>query len=169
MRLFLDITDEQPPDVSKRRFREFSRNGMSAIGKLWDSTFKMLHFVAGAAERYGYQRRSTKYQEGKERRVRGRSRSISPDAANELILTGSLRRAARQNQLPRAFPTRVTINIPTPHYVAMRPRRAGIPNLGMEMTSTLFAERREMQDEYHREVEEDLNNYRSPRTTRIGA
>jgi hypothetical protein len=167
MRLHLEITDHQPPDVGKRKFANFSRAGMAAIGTLWDREFKMRHFASDAASRYGYQRRRAKYQAGKERKA-GRSRSVSPHAANALILTGALRNASRLKQLSRAFPTRVTITIRTPHYVAMRPRRPGIPNIGLEMTATTFAERREMQDEYHRSVEGDLNNFRATRTTRIG-
>jgi hypothetical protein len=168
MRLFLEITDTQPPDVSKRRFKEFSRAGMNAIGLLWDRLFKMRHFDADAASKYGYQPRGKKYQAGKVRRVRGRSFKVSPDAERPLILTGAFRKAVKMRQIPRSFPTRVTLALPTPHYVAMRPRRPGIPNLGLEMTSTLFAERREMQAEYHREVESELNDYRQPRTTKVG-
>lgn len=167
MRLFLEITDDQPADIGKRRFAEFSRQGMNAIGLLWDGFFKMLHFEENAASRYGYAIRGKKYQARKERSASRRSRHHSPDAARPLILTGALRRAVRMSSPPRAFPTRVTVQIPTPHYVAMRPRRPGIPNLGLELTATTNAERREMQDEYHREVEKALKDWREPKTTRI--
>lgn len=169
MQLFIETTDERPADVTKRRFKEFSRNGMNAIGVLWDRLFKLRHFDDGAADRYGYARRRTKYQEGKERAVRNGSRSISPDAARPLIRSGALRRAARLRQVPRSVATRTTVTIPTPFYAAMKPRRADIPNLGLEMTATLQSEELEMQQEYHREVEDDLNTYRATRTTRVGS
>jgi hypothetical protein len=74
----------------------------------------MRHFEPGAAARYGYQARAAKYQASKNRHVDRGSRHHSPDAKSPLIFKGALRAAVRQNHQPRAFPTRVTVNMPTP-------------------------------------------------------
>ena len=166
MRLFIEVRDEQPPDVSKRKFAEFSRGGMNAIGLRWDREFKMRHFEPDAAQRYGLARRKPKYQRSKERRAGHPGFSIH--AARPLIKSGRLRIAARQNAIPKAMPKRVVVKLNVPYYAKMTPTARTTINLGDEMTRTLGSENRELQDEYRSEVEDDLNNYREPRTTLIG-
>lgn len=168
MRLYFEVTDEKPPDVSKRKWNEFSRDGMNECGLLYDRKFKMRHFEPGAAARYGYQSRKPKYQEKKNRAVDRGSRHHSPDAKNPLIFSGALRAAVRQNHLPRAFPTRFTVSMPTPIYAAMTPRRSGVPNLGSELTRVAADEQLEFEKVYHDTVETEYNQYREVRSERIG-
>lgn len=168
MRLYLELTEDQPPDVSKRRWREFSRDGMNECGLLYDRQLKMRHFEPGAASRYGYKTRKPKYQARKDRAVDRGSRHISPDAKNPLIHSGALRRAVRMNHQPKAFPTRFTVTMPTPVYAQMTPRRSDVPNLGVELTTVASDEQPQFEKTYHDVVETEYNEYRETRTTRIG-
>lgn len=168
MRMYFEITDERPPDVSKRKWFEFSRDGMNEIGLLYDRTFKMRHFEPGAAARYGNQPRKPKYQERKRRAVDAGSFRISSDAKNDNIYTGALRQAVRMNHTPQAFPTRVTVNMPTPYYAKMTPATADKPNIGAELTRVAPDEQTTMERAYHATVETNMNELRQPETTRIG-
>jgi len=166
--MFFQIIDDRPPDISIRRWRTFTRDAMSEVGNLYDQAFKMRHFEAGAAARYGYRPRTAAHIAKKAKLVARGSFQISPDANRDLIMSGLLRRAINQRHIARAFPTRVTVNMPTPNYAQMTPRRPNMPNLGAEIVAVSSDEYDQMQTVHHISIETDLNTYREPRTKVIG-
>ncbi len=168
MRLYFEVTDQRPPDVSIRRWRTFNRDAMAEVGNLYDDVFKMRHFEPGASSRYGYRPRTPAHIARKAKAVARNSFTVSPDANRDLIFSGALRKAVKMKHLPRAFPTRVTVNMPTPSYAQMKPRRPNMPNLGDEIVRVTNDEMGEMERAYKASLEHDLNSYREPKTTRIG-
>lgn len=136
-------TFERPEGVSIRGWRDIAKSGMLAVGVAWDKLFKMVHFGADAARRYGYTPRTFAY---KRRRLRVHGVPLSVD----LRWSGRTLADVRRRQAPRPFPSRVTIDMPTPAYVRMRPlpvgqtwtdalgrrrtRKKEGPNLGEELT-----------------------------------
>lgn len=168
MRLYFHILDDRPPDVGIRKFREISRDGMAEVGNLYETAFKMRHFEEGASSRYGYRPRTEGHKKKKARAVARRSFKISPDANRDLIMSGALRRAVGMRHVARAYPTRVTVTMPTPSYAQMKPKRGNMPNLGAEITAVTGDEYAQMQKVYHDSVEHDLNHFRATRKRTIG-
>lgn len=157
MRLGFEITySPDLADISKRALKRIAVSMFGRLGLLYENTFKMRHFESGAASRYGYRPRSAAHIQRKARAVARNSFSISPDANNDLIMTGALRRAVKMRHIPRAYPTRVTINMPTPSYAQMKPRRSNMPNLGAEIVAVSADERAEIDTVAVREMEEGI-------------
>ena len=128
--------DEVFADVSVRARRDIGRAAHQAVGEQWDREFKLRHFEPGAAQRYGYKARSAKYLARKERAHNATWR-VKGGADQDMVYTGQTLQTVKNRQRPRAFPTRVTIDMPTPSYVSMRPdpRFRNAPNLGEELTA----------------------------------
>lgn len=167
MRYIVRITNERPPDASIRAWRTISKHGFLEIGLYWDRYCKMRHFEVGASARYGYQQRSAKYEARKRRMAAMAVPTVSRSAASPLIYSGASRRAIASAQVPHAYPSRVTINMATPSYFAMRPRAVGRPNLGDEATRVTQDERETFERLYVTTVERDLAAYRATKTTTI--
>lgn len=119
---------ERPAGVGIRSWREIGKAGMFAVGVAWDRYFKMLHFAPDARSRYGYKPRSAAY--------RRRKAKKGVPGFLDMVYSGDTRRDVARMQLPRAFPSRVSIVMPTAAYVQMRPdpRHRDAPNLGEELT-----------------------------------
>ena len=109
---------ERPQGISQRGWRDIAKSGMLAVGTAWDRLFKMLHFGPDAARRYNYVPRTAAY---KRRRLRIHGVPLSVD----LRWSGRTLADVRRRQAPRPFPSRVTIDMPTPAYVRMRPLPVG--------------------------------------------
>lgn len=167
-RLFFIIVDERPPDVTIRRWREFTRDAMAEVGALYENDYKMRHFEDGARTRYGYQSRTEGHIRRKARLVAQRSFKVSPDANLDLIFTGALRKAIKVRHLIRAFPSRVTVNMPSPSYAQMKPKQPSMPNLGDEVTRVASDEQLEMERAHRDSLEHDLNTYREAKVKQIG-
>ena len=128
--------DEVFQGVTIRAQRAIGKAAHLAVGQQWDREFKMRHFEPGARERYGYKARSAKYLARKERAAKATWR-VKGTAEQDLVYSGQTLQDVKNTQRPRAFPTRVTIDMPTPSYVSMRPdpRFRDAPNLGEELTT----------------------------------
>lgn len=131
--------DEAFRSLSKRAQDRVTREAHRAVGEYWDAEYKMRHLGPGAAERYGYQERTERYLRRKEYGSRATWR-IKGGRDDALIFSGQTLQAVRQRMIPRAFPTRVTIQMPTPTYITMRPKpgkNRTPPNLGEELTRVI--------------------------------
>jgi hypothetical protein len=168
MKLLFKWTEDRPLEEMPRTVKNASRLGMGRAGQLFEDKFKLRHFEASARSRYGYKTRTAKYLAKKARAVARNSFSVSPDANNDLILTGALRKAIRNRHFPRAFPTRVRIDMPSPSYAQMRPMRTAMPNLGDELTRLTGDEVNEMEGVWHGGVEEAITKHKNRKTTVIG-
>ncbi len=167
-------------DFTVRGRREIAKAASMAVGLYWDEKLKPLHFEPDAATKYHYTQRTEAYLKRKQgfRRdpqtgqwvpgggmlLRGpggqRFRAVH-GGTRLLVLRGELRRAVMRKHIPRAFPSRVTIDIPGPRYLNMRanPRRRSAPNLGEEVTRTTPAEVRELQAVYEQAAEDATQAY----------
>ncbi len=124
--------------LSKRAQDRVSREAHLAVGVYWDREYKMRHLGPGAAERYGYKERTDKYLRKKEYGSRA-TWKIKGGRNDSMIFSGQTLQAVKQRQVPRAFPSRVTILMPAPSYIQMRPKpgKRDAPNLGEELTRTI--------------------------------
>lgn len=167
MRYIVRITYDKPPDASIRAWRTISKHAFMELGLLWDRSYKMRHFEQGAAQRYNYRPRSPKYEARKRKMASMAVPRISRSAALPLIYSGATRRIVSTAQVPHAYPTRVTITMPTPNYFQMRPRRPDRPNLGDESTRVIPEEMRVFERVYVDDVERGLAQYRATKATVI--
>ena len=129
----------RPAGVGQRSWREIAKSGMLAVGLYWDRVFKMRHFAADAKSRYNYAPRTKGYMRRKQRR--------GVPGFLDMVFSGDTRRDMSRLQVPRAFPTRVTIPLATASYVQMRPdpRNRKAPNLGEELTRVTAEELQELE------------------------
>ena len=153
--------DVQAAEVSGRKLRAFSREAFGEVGYQWDEQFKMRHFEQGAENQYSYKPRSPKYLARKKGGFisgRGGSRYPIPGGGQlPIVYTGATRSAVRQRLFPRTYPTRVTISLPTPSYVRMRPYKRNAPSLGEELTAVTDTEYSDLEATYQRIVEGRIN------------
>jgi hypothetical protein len=161
------ITTDKPDDVSGRAWREAQRAGWYAVGVYHDEIVQPRKFEPGAAERYGFAERSPRYL-ARKKRIAKASWKVKDGGETPLVFGGMTRTAVLRKQFPRAFPTRVTLSIPTPSYVQMRPRKANMPAMGVELTSVTEDEQREMEGVFVRAAEAFLERQAERRTRSIG-
>ena len=129
-----------------RIFREVH----TKIGTHWHKHMLPRHFQPGAMERYGYQERKEEYLESKARKWHK-----TPEYVREypLAFSGDMRREMKAAFVIRSFPTRFSVHMRAPHYIAMRPKKAGIPNLGKEVTAITLDEINELETVGRKELE----------------
>jgi len=149
---------QKPEGVSIRAWREALKAGWYAVGEYHDRVVQPRKFESGAAGRYGYQTRDAKYRARKQR-IAAKSWRVKDGGKSDIVYSGVTRTAVTRRQYPRPFYNRVTMDIPTPSYVQMRPRRMGRPNLGHELTSVAPDERNEMERIFQAVVEERIAAY----------
>jgi hypothetical protein len=141
-------------DVPDRRLYDASKAGMMAVAEAWDEVFKMKHFEEAAAARYHYAPRTAKYMERKLRKK---------NETRPLVYSRETYNAARQKAFGRAFPTRVTMQLPTPSYIQMVPRArkegGQHPPMGDEITRTTQEEVAVLENIYRDTVEELIQAY----------
>ena len=65
--LTVRVKHDIDPNIRERLFVQAVKAGMEKALLLWHVAFAPMHFKAGAAARYGYQKRSEKYEKRKER------------------------------------------------------------------------------------------------------
>lgn len=99
MKLSATIEDAAPYLLSKREMQRIGRTAIEASGKFWHYFYKRLHFQIEAFDRYGYQRRSSKWEAIKAKK--------HPEAGGRpLVFTGeSERLALSSNRVDARAPT----------------------------------------------------------------
>lgn len=164
------ITADKPDDISGRAWRTALIAGWYAVGEYHDKVVHPRKFQPGAAERYHYQPRSEKYLKRK-KALAARSWRVKEGGERELVYSGMTRTITLRRQHPRAFPTKVWVEIPTPSYIQMRPnrtgRRANMPATGQELVSITPDEQAEMEAVFVAAVEAQLGKIREHRTRRV--
>ena len=163
-----NITADKPDDVSKRGWRTALIAGWFAVGEYHDRIVQPRKFEPDAAERYGYQPRTDKYLERK-KRIAAHSWRVKDGGEKDLVYSGMTRTRVLAKQYPRAFPTKVWVDIPTPSYVQMRPNKTKwkMPAMGQELVSITPDEQREMEVAFQAAVEERLNEIHERKTRKI--
>ena len=162
MPLSFSIYIDKPTDISKRGWREALRAGWRAVGEVYEEEVKPRKFDPDASERYGYKPRSEKYLRKKRKRAKYSWR-VKNGGERLLVYSGVTRTAVMRTHRPRAFPTRVTIDIAAPSYIQMRPRNANRPNMGEELTSMTADEIQQAERVFEATVERALARLREKR------
>lgn len=156
------LTLEKPLDITVRGWREILKTAWRAVGDYWEEHFKMRHFGPDAPGRYGYKYRSVNYLRKKWRYGALFPWSIHDSGQTLLVYHGKLRAAVRPRHAPRAFPSRVTVEIPGPRYLQMTPRQSGRPNLGEELTRITDEEKAELEAVWLAAFNAAERDYRDP-------
>lgn len=159
----LKFGGDKPEFLSVRAWRAISKAGTAAVGWFWERVVKRRKFTRRSESLDDHKPRSAGYLRKKERPYRqitdagGRRRWVpNRGLMANLEWSGETRRRVMSPHIPRAFPTRVTIDLPTPKYVQMRPYRRNAPNLGEEITATTNAEVNEMRDVFRETTENEI-------------
>jgi hypothetical protein len=119
-----------PPRTVKRGFPKALRGGLMKAVKDWHARSLPKHFRAGAFTRYGYSRRTTKYQERKERRFGHR---------RPLVRTGLLQDQATRWIYVRGTSKMMTGRMTVPWYTRLKSRGRG-PDKVRELLKTTAEE-----------------------------
>jgi hypothetical protein len=162
------LTSDQPDDVSGRAWRKAMVAGWFAVGVYHDEVVQPRKFQRDAASRYKYQARSPRYV-ARKKRIAARSWRVKDGGERELVYSGITRTIVLRRQYPRAFPTRVWVELPTPSYIQMRPRssRWSMPAMGVELISIAQDEYQEAEKIYLETVEKTVQFTRERRVQRI--
>jgi hypothetical protein len=162
------ITADKPDDVSGRAWRAAMVAGWFAVGMYHDEQVQPRKFAADAASRYQFQPRSAKYLQKKKKLAKASWR-VKDGGERELVYSGMTRTITLRKQYPRAFPTRVWVEIPTPSYVQMRPKasRWKMPALGQELVSITPDEHRDMEVVFQQAVIAELDRRSERRRIRV--
>lgn len=124
--------DSLTEGLSVRGRRNVMTAANQASAHTWQRKFKMRHYEAGAAARYGYAKRTAATIARKKRLARV---GIVQDGGRlPLVHSGALRNAMRAQFVIRATPRFSTVRMVGPPYFNIR-YRANRPNLGNEATA----------------------------------
>lgn len=115
-----------PPQTVKRGFAKAQKAAVGKAIRYWHSRFLPRHFRAGAFGRYGYGRRTTKYQERKERRFGHR---------RPLVRTGLTQDQATRWIYVRGTSKMMTGRMTVPWYIGIGRKGRG-PDLRKELLTT---------------------------------
>jgi len=124
--------------LTVRQTRQVMKETWAAVGDRWQDEYLPLHFGGQAFSRYNYRPRSLNYKK-KKRRLQARG-TIQGGPETALVFTGLLKRSLlNHRQRQSAYPTRVTIHLVGPSYLAInyKPNR---PNIGQEILTVNSSE-----------------------------
>ena len=159
MTIWLGFDIEITGEISARALRQMRREAMKRTGAYWQQRQLPKHFTQTAKTEYSMKRRGRKYQ--------ARKRKIAKKGGRApLVFTGMMELLMRRKQVVRAFPTRVSISIPGPSYMSMRPK-GNRPNLGEEATRVNKKDEDELTRIHDQELQKLIDNYKPKRRRRI--
>ncbi len=172
MRIAMFQVGDMPGDLTVRAWRRIMKAAAMAVGVYYETELKAGHFEEGADRKYGYAPRTARYLRQKRgRQVRGPDGQlyrVPGGGLLPLVYTGRTRAAVMRPHIPRAFPTRVNVDMPTPSYITMRPGRGTSKHRhGLEIAETTPAEVREMESIHAETMERELQEYRSTRRRKV--
>lgn len=159
----LQMLEQRPPEASIRAWRGITRAAYEEAGAHWHREILPRHFTPDAKGRYRHQERTRKYLIRKLRLA-----SIGKVEGGGLIdnvFTGQMRRLLLGVGVVRAFPSRFSITMPGPRYVAMKPFKSNQPNKAAEIITVTPDEDREISQIVGRSVTAGLARLREPQTT----
>lgn len=158
-----------PPDVSKRRLKEITREAHRVQALEWHRQFIRFHFNGAARYRYGYKQRRPKYLKKKQRIAGVAPGKVLEGGSVDLVYSGLTREAMLRPPLVRAFPNRARLEMAGPSYVAMRPKRPNKPNLGAEITAVTPDEVRTLEKVLNSKLTDGLNAVQGSLTVNCGS
>lgn len=153
------ITTDKPADVTVRGWRQLLTECWAAVGRWWDEVVKPRLFDSHAAAERGWKPRSERYLKQKLRHAQKDPR-IKEGGTRLMVFSGQTRTDVMRPQFGRAFPTRLTILIPTREYVQMRSKAPNKPNLGEELATLTAGEMAEAAHLWQEQFETRLRLYR---------
>jgi hypothetical protein len=159
------LTEERPPDVAARAFREMLRAANAAAGRSWHRSALPDHFEPQAHYKYNHKPRSQKWLRRK-RRLAAVGRAERGGRVDN-VYSGTLERMVRSWAQVRAFPTRATVTMTGPRYVTMKPRSASRPHIAAELTTVTRDESESLAFAAELTLGRELDQYRAPRTREV--
>ncbi len=126
------FTDSLTEGLSVRGRRNVAIAANHAAAQTWQRKYKMRHYEAGAAARYGYAKR-TRGTLARKRRLAAAG-VVQDGGRLPLVHSGALRNAMRAQFVIRATPRFSTVRMIGPSYFNIR-YKANRPNLGNEATA----------------------------------
>jgi hypothetical protein len=162
--ILIHIQYEQPPEVSKRKWREFMRAGMADMGAQWHTEILPKHFTQRARTKYGHKKRGAEYNLSKRRRAK--HGVVKQGGRVDNVFSGTMRKALEQMSTIRAFPSRATLQMRGPNYISMRPKDSKQPHKAREITTVTQDEEKKLSETLNETVGRKLAAYKSPKTVR---
>jgi len=107
------ITYINDPTIQKKQFEKVLRKALKTAGEFWRDQLLKGHFTPSGAIKYGYQKRTPKYQSRKQRQKGHRV---------PLVWSGETRRMALRQSKPRRTIKGIKVRIPTPDYLRYKPK-----------------------------------------------
>lgn len=150
------ITYRRSPEHTLRELRQAVKSGLKRLVEQWHQRALPEHFEPIARRRYGYQRRTQRYQK---RKLRVKHHD------NPLVWSGTLRDTATRRAAVTGSSKQARVRIRVPYYVRARSRSGCGPNLEAELTATTRKEVKGMARDLHRYVTRALN--KMPTRTKI--
>ena len=155
-----------PPVLSRRKLTAALKVAFETAGSYWKEQYLPRHFDQRQG-RYQYRRRTQKYltSKAKKAKLAAVQPPVVKGGALLLVNTGLTERSMEAHHPVRAYPTRVTIKMPGPRYVGMRPYKSNHPNLGAEITKVTADENRTLLALFERTLQKEIDAYREKRVS----
>jgi hypothetical protein len=164
-KFYTKVTYDQPAEVTVRNWRTIMRESYADEGRYFMAVIFRRHFEGGAAQRYGYQHRTPKYLQWKQRQA---ALGLAVGGGRiENLLTGKLRTQLRETAQIRGFPTRVRITSDTPDYAPPRPRSSKQPDKIGEIYTILPSEGAELGAVLHEGVASRIARFARKKTVTV--
>lgn len=161
---FIDLVEDQPPDVLEREHRNILKDSYEALAETWFEQLLPDHFQSYSGAKYGYQRRSRRYEERKQALARV---GVAADGGKtDLVLTGNSRDVMTRSVRIRASKDDASATVETPFYFPLR-RNLSAPDKAAEVLVVLTPQQQMLEEIGGRVYEERLQNVRETRKTKI--
>lgn len=163
--ILVEVKQDQPPGVAKRRTSEWQRAAFAEMGKFWFANYLGDHFTSYAKVKYHYQRRSRGYL--KRKAALARVGKAKEGGLVDLVLSGDMRMVMRSAMEQRAYPTRVSVVMQCPFYMSFRPR-GNQPDKQREVLTTIDSQNARLEKVWAEKYEKQLATFKAPETVKIG-
>lgn len=149
----VEVEETQATRYSRATIRDILKGVYYQVALRWQSVYLPRHFKRGNQKRYRLRRRSRRYL--KRKRAMATRGVVKKGGRVALVFRGIAERLFSSRHAIRAYPTRATIVMHGPRYVAMRPYKSQHHAIGLDITA-MAGEEAESLDIYSQGVLERL-------------
>lgn len=141
--LLIRTTISQENFPSKRAWDRARTRAHADQGSHWHQHLLPKHFQPDAKTRYQHKPRTEKYIKRKKRLAKIGKVKYGGEVDN--VATGFMERILTSSASIRAYPSRVTVGMPGPRYINMRPHKSNQPDKAAEIIRVTDAEAKELE------------------------
>jgi hypothetical protein len=159
------VLQKRPVGIARDPWRKIARESMGEVGHYWFQNFFPEHFKEGAKYKYRHRPRQTAYKRNKVKLAQ-RGKVLMGGTVDNVFSGRTMQALLGNIAIVRPFPSRVTVYMRGPRYLATRFRTASNqPNKPKELTTVTRDEQRVLNRVARDAVAQRIRDYREQKIT----